>query len=245
MSGEGEEAPAAAPEAAPAVPAFGSAAFGTGGFGATPGGFGFGTGSFGTAPPVFGGAPASGDGDAGGEDGAEGGAEAECTATFKPVVELEEVATSTGEEDEDVAWECKAKLYRFVNDKGEWQERGTGTAKLLKHKENGRVRLLMRRKQTLKICANFYTVPGINLTPHAGSDKAWVFSCMDASDDEPAMTLFAIRFPTSDNAEEFKAEMAKATEQMGEIMEKEGVAGAAEGGGEEAAAEAEEGTSKE
>ena len=45
--------------------------------------------------------------EAGGEEGADGGdddaaaAEEECQAEFKPVVQLEEVETSTGEEDEE------------------------------------------------------------------------------------------------------------------------------------------------
>jgi len=50
----------------------------------------------------------------------------------------------------------RAKLYRFSseNDPPEWKERGTGDVKLLKHKEKGTIRLLMRRDRTLKICAN-------------------------------------------------------------------------------------------
>ena len=36
----------------------------------------------------------------------------------------------------------------------QWKERGTGEVKLLKHKENGFVRLLMRRDKILSICAN-------------------------------------------------------------------------------------------
>lgn len=50
----------------------------------------------------------------------------------------------------------RAKLYRFAseNDPPEWKERGTGDVKLLKHKEKGNIRLLMRRDRTLKICAN-------------------------------------------------------------------------------------------
>jgi Ran-binding protein 1 len=47
-----------------------------------------------------------------------------------------------------------AKLWRF--DTNEWKERGTGEMKLLKHKETKKIRLLMRRDKTLKICANHY-----------------------------------------------------------------------------------------
>lgn len=48
----------------------------------------------------------------------------------------------------------KAKLYRFDKDGNQWKERGAGTVKLLKHKETGKVRLVMRQSKTLKICAN-------------------------------------------------------------------------------------------
>ena len=53
----------------------------------------------------------------------------------------------------------KAKLYRFDKDGNQWKERGTGTVKLLKHKENGKVRLVMRQAKTLKICANHLGIP--------------------------------------------------------------------------------------
>ncbi len=48
----------------------------------------------------------------------------------------------------------KTKLYRFDPDSGEWKERGIGQAKLLQHKENKKVRMLMRQEKTLKIRAN-------------------------------------------------------------------------------------------
>lgn len=48
----------------------------------------------------------------------------------------------------------KSKLYRFDKDGNQWKERGAGTVKLLKHKETGKVRLVMRQSKTLKICAN-------------------------------------------------------------------------------------------
>ncbi len=55
----------------------------------------------------------------------------------------------------DLAHACrKAKLYRFDSDSGEWKERGVGQVKLLQHKENKKVRLLMRQDKTLKIRAN-------------------------------------------------------------------------------------------
>lgn len=50
----------------------------------------------------------------------------------------------------------RAKLFRFDNESKQWKERGTGDVKFLKHKETGKVRLLMRREKTLKLCANHY-----------------------------------------------------------------------------------------
>lgn len=53
----------------------------------------------------------------------------------------------------------RAKLFKFVRESTEWKERGTGEVRLLKHKENGKTRLVMRRDKTLKVCANHYRKP--------------------------------------------------------------------------------------
>jgi Ran-binding protein 1 len=50
----------------------------------------------------------------------------------------------------------RAKLFKFDRESREWKERGTGDVRLLKHKENGKTRLVMRRDKTLKVCANHY-----------------------------------------------------------------------------------------
>lgn len=50
----------------------------------------------------------------------------------------------------------RAKLFRFSKDSSEWKERGTGDVRLLQHKESKKVRLVMRRDKTLKVCANHY-----------------------------------------------------------------------------------------
>ncbi|NXW47430.1 RANG protein, partial [Nyctiprogne leucopyga] len=77
---------------------------------------------------------------------------------FEPIVSLPEQEIKTLEEDEEELFKMRAKLFRFAseNDLPEWKERGTGDVKLLKHKEKGTIRLLMRRDKTLKICANHY-----------------------------------------------------------------------------------------
>lgn len=51
----------------------------------------------------------------------------------------------------------RCKMFRFVQESREWKERGTGPLRLLKHKQNGKTRLVMRRDKTLKVCANHYS----------------------------------------------------------------------------------------
>ena len=61
----------------------------------------------------------------------------------------------------------RAKLFKFDRETREWKERGTGDVRLLKHKENGKTRLVMRRDKTLKVCANHYGM-AINFGRHFG-----------------------------------------------------------------------------
>lgn len=77
---------------------------------------------------------------------------------FEPVIRLtEKVETKTNEESEEQLFKMRAKLFVFKKESQEWKERGTGDVRLLKHKENGKTRLVMRRDKTLKVCANHYS----------------------------------------------------------------------------------------
>jgi Ran-binding protein 1 len=51
----------------------------------------------------------------------------------------------------------RAKLFRFEGTTKEWKERGTGEVRLLSHKETKKIRLVMRREKTYKVCANHYS----------------------------------------------------------------------------------------
>jgi Ran-binding protein 1 len=68
-------------------------------------------------------------------------------AQVSPIVRFEEVVVTTGEGNEDDVLDLKAKLCRFDKDGNQWKERGAGTVKLLKHKESGKVRLVMRQSK--------------------------------------------------------------------------------------------------
>ncbi|OAA64172.1 ran-specific GTPase-activating protein [Niveomyces insectorum RCEF 264] len=131
---------------------------------------------------------------------------------FEPVIRLtEKVDVKTNEESEEQTFKMRAKLFRFVRETSEWKERGTGDVRLLKHKENGKTRLVMRRDKTLKVCANHYVLPEMKLSPNVGSDRSWVWNATaDVSEGEPEAVTLAIRFANSDNANSFKDAFIKA-----------------------------------
>ena len=137
---------------------------------------------------------------------------------FEPVVHLtERVETQTNEELEEQTFKMRAKLFKFDRESREWKERGTGDVRLLKHKDNGKTRLVMRRDKTLKVCANHYgkfqfsnsrqrsvftssVVPDMKLSPNVGSDRSWVWNAAaDVSEGEPEAQTLAIRFANSES----------------------------------------------
>ncbi|XP_012522042.1 E3 SUMO-protein ligase RanBP2 [Monomorium pharaonis] len=121
---------------------------------------------------------------------------------FVPLIPLPaKVKVTTGEEEEDTLYCGRAKLFRFVDK--EWKERGVGDVKLLRNKE-GKVRLLMRRDQILKICANHLLRPDMELSPMVNNNKAWFWVANDFADEEVKLEKFCIRFKTSDEAMAFK-----------------------------------------
>ncbi|KAE8711224.1 Ran-binding protein 1-like protein b [Hibiscus syriacus] len=80
---------------------------------------------------------------------------------------------------------------------------GAGTVKLLKHKETGKVRLVMRQSKTLKICANHLVLPTMTVQEHAGNDKSCLWHAADFADGELKDELFCIRFASVENCKTF------------------------------------------
>ncbi|XP_022754392.1 putative RNA polymerase II subunit B1 CTD phosphatase RPAP2 homolog isoform X2 [Durio zibethinus] len=124
-------------------------------------------------------------------------------AQVAPIVKLDEVAVSTGEENEDPMLDLKSKLYRFDKDGNQWKERGVGTVKLLKHQVTGKVRLVMRQSKTLKICANHLVLPTMTVQEHSGNDKSCLWRASDFADGELKDELFCIRFASVENCKAF------------------------------------------
>ncbi|CUS09696.1 unnamed protein product [Tuber aestivum] len=160
---------------------------------------------------------------------------------FEPVVSLEKVEVKSNEESEEEVFKMRAKLFKFDKDSREWKERGTGDVKLLKHTENGKTRLVMRRDKTHKVCANHYSkpphalsrtfnmlihfplvVPDMKLSPNVGSDRSWVWNTSaDVSEGEPEAQTLAIRFANPENANLFKKAFITAQQENEALIAKE------------------------
>uniref|UniRef100_A0A8C5CV65 RAN binding protein 2 n=1 Tax=Gadus morhua TaxID=8049 RepID=A0A8C5CV65_GADMO len=134
---------------------------------------------------------------------------------FEPIVPLpDKIDVKTGEEEEQELFCNRAKLYRFEMETKEWKERGIGNIKILKHNISGKVRILMRREQVLKICANHYINADTLLKPNAGSDKSWVWNAIDYADEQPKPEQLAIRFKTAEEAMLFKTKFDEAQQNV-------------------------------
>jgi len=152
--------------------------------------------------------------------------EVESTATFEPVVTLEKVEVKSGEEDEEVLFQMRSKLFIFGETmldvgtgKKSWRERGVGEVRLLRHREHQRTRVLMRQEKTMKVIANHALDPRIRLEPNAGSDRSWVWSAFDFSGGDLVETVFALRFADSDIAGKFKDSFTQCQKDMENLLD--------------------------
>eukprot|EP00762_Andalucia_godoyi_P003536 ANDGO_04320.mRNA.1 Ran-specific GTPase-activating protein 1 len=146
------------------------------------------------------------------EDGGDEDVEAEAAIEFAPQIAVSDrVEANLNEEHEEELLKDKAKLFRWDKPSGQWKERGSGDVKILKHKESHKVRILMRRDQTLKICANHYITKNMKLQENKGSDKAWSYAVTaDFSEEVPSKELFCIKLKSKESAAQWKQVFDKA-----------------------------------
>ena len=92
---------------------------------------------------------------------------------------------------------------------------GTRDVRFLRHKENKKIRVLMRAEKTLRVRANHPLSEKLDLKAHAGSDRAFTYFTPDWSEDpetglvEQQNELFAFRFANPENANKFKDAFVK------------------------------------
>ena len=109
---------------------------------------------------------------------------------FEPIISLPEVEVTTGEEDELEIYRQRSMLYRFD---GQWKERGVGEMKILKNKETGVYRLLLRREQIHKVVCNHLLSADMNFNFMESSERALCWFANDFSE-EPRVEQFALKF---------------------------------------------------
>ena len=126
------------------------------------------------------------------------------------ILNLQDVETKTVEDEEDLIYKGRGRLYRW---RGEWKERGTGDIKLLRNKESKKIRFILRQDKTFKTVANFFVSedPLCELKPHQDSDKMFIFSAYDCSEN-PLVEKFVIKLGNSDIAAKFKENFLAARE---------------------------------
>lgn len=82
---------------------------------------------------------------------------------------------------------------RFVN--GEYKERGLGDVKILKHKTNGKIRLILRRERVHKLACNHHVSSDMQLKCMDNTQgKAWVWYAVDFAEGTQTEEMFAIRY---------------------------------------------------
>ncbi|CEF68166.1 Nup358 [Strongyloides ratti] len=135
---------------------------------------------------------------------------------FKPVVPLPDlVKVKTGEEDETVLFQEQCKLFRFDEDLKEFKERGIGKIKILRNETTKVTRVVMRREQVHKVCANFLLTKGMTIRLKPNSSKVCVFKCFDNSDDTPAHVTLCAKFGEESNCSRFISIFLESTKNDG------------------------------
>ncbi|CBK22142.2 uncharacterized protein [Blastocystis hominis] len=136
------------------------------------------------------------------------------------------VEIKSGEEDEDVVFHERARLFLFYEEdvygtevrKNIWKERGTGEVRILKHKKDKKERIVMRQEKTLKLILNHTVNPMTVLRENSGSDRAWNFFCEDFAEGEIKSGYYAIRFKDHDTAMSFKKAFDEARKVNAEVF---------------------------
>lgn len=95
---------------------------------------------------------------------------------YEPIVPLpDEIVVSTGEENEEVMFSERSKLFRYNDNTKEWKERGVGNIKLLFNPQTGVYRLLLRRELVHKIVLNCRVTKDLNLQPMNKSETSYIW----------------------------------------------------------------------
>ncbi|KAN0061770.1 hypothetical protein ACQY0O_005763 [Thecaphora frezii] len=117
------------------------------------------------------------------------------------------VGEGEGEEDETSTHEVRAKFWRFDSEGKAWKDMGIGIAKLKKHKENGKCRMLVRNEANGKVVVNFNIYASIK-----PKQEKNVLSFLGFDGSTP--TQYRCKIKTDQGAQEFKEAVEKEATQL-------------------------------
>ena len=122
------------------------------------------------------------------------------------------------EGDEKLVIALPAKLFVKGGDKESWVDRGSGEVRMLRHKENQCLRLLMRNEETKEVIANHALDHRITLESNANSEINWVWSTFHFVESAMTETIFGIGFADTNTANLFKEKFIECQEEMGKLF---------------------------
>lgn len=123
----------------------------------------------------------------------------------KPIVSLAGKSNvDFGDEKDKCLFAEHVKLLRFDSQAGEWKEKGTGMLNILRNIGTQRMRIVMRRDKVLSLCANHYITSEMELKAPDDTDKAWLWTALDYSNDKTSVEQLSAVFKTKELAAEFK-----------------------------------------
>jgi len=122
------------------------------------------------------------------------------TAEFAPVIPLPPlVEVKKGDENENVVFKHRAKIFRFVSDSKEWKERGLGDIQILQDKNDpSKIRIVMWREKILKLACNHWLTKGMKMDYYQQSKKMVSWTAMDFAEGEQKTEIFTCKFGNED-----------------------------------------------
>ncbi|KAH9416781.1 E3 SUMO-protein ligase RanBP2 [Dermatophagoides pteronyssinus] len=114
----------------------------------------------------------------------------------------------TGEENEEVIYKERAKLYRYIKETNEFKERGVGEMKILRKRDTDNYRLLMRRDNVFKIICNHQITEHLRLKERTINSFIW--GCKDFSENPNGEDqIFVIKFKDETRRNAFQQAVEK------------------------------------
>lgn len=107
-----------------------------------------------------------------------------------------QVQTKSGEEDEEILFKERTKLFRWDREINQWKERGIGDIKILFHPTKHFYRILMRREQVFRVCANHTITQSMTLKPMNTSTNALIWTATDYTGKGPFKQWFSLMVPS-------------------------------------------------